>query len=190
MPPAKGSGVIVVYKGENMQWSADNTIPAIQTKSLELRQLFAKVANASLDKGFSKEEAIFAGLGAVKIHERKNAPAKAKAPKVPSHVESLRSYTNPFEMVSKVAEPKDFVRSAVLGKSALPSNQERTLISADFNPMNQLVLTFDTGEKITTKAPDIEQHVEQYLNITNASGTNQQGVTMEDVIIFNLLFSE
>lgn len=164
-------GAIVVYKGENMQWSADNTTPAIQSKSLELRELFAKVANASLDKGFSKEESIFAGMGAVKIHERKNAPVKAKTPKTPSHVESLRSYSNPFEVVSKVAEPKDFVKSAVLGKSALPSNQERTLVNADFNPMNQLVLTFDTGEKIVTSSPNIEQKIEQYLNITSSNGS-------------------
>mgnify|MGYP003650066519 CR=1 FL=1 len=177
-------GVIVVYKGENMRWSADNTTPSIQIKSLKLRELFAKIANASLDKGFSKEESIFAGVSAVKIEERKNAPAKEKPPKVPSHVESLRSYTNPFEVVSKVSDPKDFVRSAVIGKSALPSNQERTLVNAVFNPMNQLVLTFNTGEKITTKAIDIEQNVDQYLHITS------KGVTMDDVIIYNLLFND
>lgn len=164
-----------------MQWSADDTIPAIQSKSLELRELFAKVANASLDKGFSKEESIFAGSGAVKIHERKNALVKAKVPKLPSHVESLRSYVAPPEVVNK---PKDFVRNAIIGKSELPSNQVRTLIKADFNQMNQLVLTFDTGEKITTNAPDISQHIDQYLTVTN------KGATMDDIIMFNLLFSE
>lgn len=49
-----------------MQWTADNTPSTIQSKSLKLRELFAKVANASLDKGFSQEESIFAGTNAVK----------------------------------------------------------------------------------------------------------------------------
>jgi hypothetical protein len=178
------SGVIVVYKGENMHWSADNTTPAIQSKSLSLRELFAKVANASLAKGLSKEEAVFAGTSAVKIEERKNEPEKPKKRKVPSHVDSLRSYTNPFEIVSQTVETKDFVRNSLVGKSVLPFNKERTIISADFNAKNQLVLTFDTGEKITTNTPNIEQHVDQYLNIT------ARGVTMDDVIAYSLLFNE
>ena len=143
-------GVIVVYKGENMQWSADNTPTAIQGKSLKLRELFAKVANASLDKGFSKEESIFAGTNAVKIEERKNQPAKVKAPKVPSHVSSLRSYTNPFEMVSKAAE-----------EPIVP-----TVKAAEFDAQGHLVILMSDGSRIQTKGKAVEQHIDQRIGVS------------------------
>jgi hypothetical protein len=142
--------VIVVYKGENMQWSADNTPTAIQGKSLKLRELFAKVANASLAKGFSKEESIFAGTNAVKIEERKNQPAKVKAPKLPSHVESLRSYTNPFEMVSKA-------------ENELPI--AATVKAAEFDAQGHLVILMSDGRRVVTKGKAVEQHIDQRIVI-------------------------
>lgn len=144
-------GVIVVYKGENMQWSADNTTPAIQGKSLKLRELFAKVANASLAKGFSKEESIFAGTNAVKIEERKNQPVKVKQPKLPSHVESLRSYTNPFEVVSKAEE------IAI----AAP-----TVKAAEFDAEGHLVILMSDGRRVVTKGKAVEQHIDQRIGVS------------------------
>lgn len=135
-----------------MQWSADNTPPAIQGKSLKLRELFAKVANASLDKGFSKEESIFAGTNAVKIEERKNQPAKEKKPKVPSHVSSLRSYTNPFEMVSKAAE-----------ETIVPA--PATVKAAEFDAEGHLVILMSDGKRIQTKGKAVEQHIDQRIVI-------------------------
>jgi hypothetical protein len=134
-----------------MQWSADNTPTSIQGKSLKLRELFAKVANASLDKGFSKEEAIFAGTNAVKIEERKNQPAKVKAPKLPSHVESLRSYTNPFEVVSKAED-------TVL---AVP-----TVKAAEFDAEGHLVILMSDGRKVVTKGKAVEQHIDQRIGVS------------------------
>jgi hypothetical protein len=142
--------VIVVYKGENMQWSADNTPTAIQGKSLKLRELFAKVANASLAKGFSKEESIFAGTNAVKIEERKNQPAKVKAPKLPSHVESLRSYTNPFEMVSK----------------AETAIEIPTVKAAEFDAQGHLVILMSDGRRVVTKGKAVEQHIDQRIGVS------------------------
>ena len=133
-----------------MQWSADNTVPAIQGKSLKLRELFAKVANSSLAKGLSKDEAIFAGTNAVKIEERKNQPAKVKQPKLPSHVESLRSYTNPFEVVSK-AEESIFTNS--------------TIKSSEFDKDGRLVLNMSDGKKVTSKNTIVEQNIEQNIAI-------------------------
>ena len=115
-----------------MQWTADNTPSTIQSKSLKLRELFAKVANASLAKGFSEQESIFAGTNAVKIEERKNQAPKAKAPKLPSHVESLRSYSNPFEVVSK---------------AELPVSSD--IKTAEFDQDGRLVLSMSNGKKIT-----------------------------------------
>lgn len=132
-----------------MQWSADNTTPTIQGKSLKLRELFAKTANAALAKGFSKEEAIFAGTNAVKIEERKNQPAKAAPAKVPAHIEALRSYTNPFE-ITKADE----------ATVALTSVK-----SADFDADGHLVLSMSDGKKIKTKNKAVEQNIEQNIAI-------------------------
>lgn len=133
-----------------MQWSADNTIPSIQGKSLKLRELFAKVANASLSKGLSKEEAIFAGTNAVKIEENKNKPAKVKAPKLPSHVESLRSYTNPFEVVSKAESPI----------------QVPTVKAAEFDNEGHLVILMSDGRRVVTKGKAVEQKIDQRVGIS------------------------
>lgn len=133
-----------------MQWSADNTIPAIQGKSLNLRELFAKVANASLAKGLSKEEAIFAGTNAVKIEERKNQPVKVKQPKLPSHVESLRSYTNPFEVVSKAVEQPAIA----------------TVKAAEFDAQGHLVILMSDGRRVVTKGKAIEQHIDQRIGVS------------------------
>jgi hypothetical protein len=133
-----------------MQWSADNTAPAIQSKSLKLRELFAKVANASLAKGLSKEEAIFAGINAVKIEERKNQPAKEKKPKVPSHVESLRSYTNPFEVVSKA---EDIIVAP-------------TIKAAEFDAQGHLVILMSDGRRVVTKGKAVEQHIDQRIGVS------------------------
>ncbi len=133
-----------------MQWSADNAPPSIQGKSLKLRELFAKVANASLDKGFSKEESVFAGTNAVKIEERKNQPAKVKAPKLPSHVESLRSYTNPFEVVTKADE--------------VPSAP--TVKAAEFDAEGRLVILMSDGRRVVTKGKAVEQHIDQRIGVS------------------------
>jgi hypothetical protein len=132
-----------------MQWTADNTPPAIEGKSLKLRELFAKVANSSLDRGFSKEESIFAGTNAVKIEERKNQPAKVKQPKVPSHVESLRSYTNPFEVVSKA-------ENIVIAP---------TVKAAEFDAEGHLIILMSDGRRIVTKGKAAEQHIDQRIVI-------------------------
>lgn len=133
-----------------MQWSADNTPPSIQGKSLKLRELFAKTANASLAKGFSKEESIFAGTNAVKIEERKNQPAKVKAPKLPSHVESIRSYTNPFEVVTKAEEPL-----------LIP-----TVKAAEFDAEGRLVILMSDGRRVVTKGKAVEQHIDQRIGVS------------------------
>lgn len=134
-----------------MQWSADNTPPTIQSKSLKLRELFAKVANASLAKGFTKEESIFAGTNAVKIEERKSQPVKVKQPKLPSHVDSLRSYTNPFEVVSKAVEqPLDVA----------------TVKAAEFDAQGHLVILMSDGRRVVTKGKAVEQHIDQRIGVS------------------------
>lgn len=131
-----------------MKWSADNTVSTIQSKSLRLRELFAKVANSSLEKGLSEEESIFAGTNAVKIEERKNKPTKVKKP---SHVSSIRSYTNPFEVVSKAES--ELVTPA-------------TVKAAEFDAQGHLVILMSDGRRVITKGKAVEQHIDQRIGVS------------------------
>ena len=72
-----------------MPWSADDTIPSMKKKSKELRALFARVANQALAKGQSEEEAVFAGIAAVKNAEKKTETKKAVKPELLSNVKSI-----------------------------------------------------------------------------------------------------
>lgn len=132
-----------------MVWTVDNTIPEIQGKSLKLREIFVKAANASISKGFNKEEAIFAGLSAVKIQEKKDAPPKVEPPKVPSHLQVLKNITK-TEPIIKAEEP-------------LPIP---TIKSAEFDAQGHLVITMSDGKKIATKGKAIEQNIEQTVGVS------------------------
>jgi hypothetical protein len=135
-----------------MAWSATNTIPAMQGKSKELKELFATVANAALDKEQTQEEAIFAGLSAVKIKEKKNQPVK---PKVPAHMQALRSLSgSPYEMTSKAVGDQPI------------SNDPNLIVGAEFDSVGHLVILFKDGKKITTKNKAIEEHITQTVNVT------------------------
>ncbi len=45
-----------------MPWSKNKTVPALEGKSDADKELFARVANAQLDKGKSEKDAIIAGM--------------------------------------------------------------------------------------------------------------------------------
>lgn len=136
-----------------MVWTANNTIPEMKGKSLKLRELFAKAANASLSKGLSEEEAIFAGSKAVKLEETKNAPAKVTAPKVPAHLQVLKDLAQKqVATVEKVAD--------------VPVKQT-TVSSADIDKTGHLVLVMSDGTRVTTKNPIPKEVVNQNVSISN-----------------------
>lgn len=142
-----------------MTWNTDNLPDAVKNKSKEVIQAYKTAFNSALSKGLTQDESLFSALNAAKIKESKESKASVKKV-VPQHVQAILNRT------LQVPENKEVINRAFLGKSALPPDQERTLVAADFNDKNQLVLTFDTGEKITTNAPDIEQNIEQYLSVS------------------------
>lgn len=145
---------LFLFKGTTMQWSADNLPASIKNKPLKYQELFIKTANAALAKGFSKDESMFAGANAVKIEENKNKPAKeakAKPAVTPSHVPSTRSFTDPFEVVSKAAEQVIFTPS---------------ITAVEINQAGYIVITLSDGKKITSKNKAIQENVSQNITIT------------------------
>lgn len=136
-----------------MPWSASKTIPAVEGKSPKLRELFAKVANAALAKGQTEEEAIFAGLGAVKIEENKRQVKKVTAPKVPAHLQVLK------DIVNKQTTPVEKVKEVVPTTS--------TVVSADINQTGHLVLVMSDGTRVTTKSPIPKEVINQSVSISN-----------------------
>lgn len=131
-----------------MAWDAINTVPAMHGKSLALRELFAKVANAALAKGQTEEEATFSGMSAVKIQEKKAAKPKAVAPKIPAHVAAVRSFSEPYNMVSKAAETVVTVKDA------------------EFDAQGHLVLLMSDNTKIVTQGKAVQENIEQSVYIT------------------------
>lgn len=134
-----------------MAWDAINTVPAMHGKSLALRELFAKTANAALAKGQTSEEAIFSGMSAVKIQEKKTQQPKAVAPKVPAHLAAIRSYTEPYNMVSKAVE-----------QAPAPP----TVKAAEFDAQGHLVLLMSDNTTIATKGKAVEEHINQAVGVS------------------------
>lgn len=153
-----------------MPWTLTNPPDVVKNKPKHVIEACVLAANSALAKGLTEEEAIFACLSAAKRTESSSVTKAVKRP-VPQHIQAL--------LERKVQEPETQakINSVFLGKSALPADKERTLVQADFNSKNQLVLTFDTGEKITTSAPNIEQNIEQYLSVST-NGANGPSVTV------------
>ena len=164
-----------------MPWTLANPPDAVKNKPKHVIEACVLAANSALAKGLTEEEAIFACLGAAKRTEAQSVTKTVKRP-VPQHIQAL--------LERKIQEPETQakINSVFLGKSALPADKERTLVQADFNSKNQLVLTFDTGEKITTSAPNIEQNIEQYLSVSTGgtSGPITGLTNPTDFLGFNL----
>ena len=176
---------LFLFKGTTMQWSADNLPASIKNKPLKYQQLFIKTANAALAKGFSKDESVFAGANAVKIEENKNKPAKeakVKPAVTPSHVPSTRSFTDPFEVVSKALEPI---------APTVP-----TIKAAEFDAQGHLVILMSDGKRIVTKGKAVEQHIQQSVGVSvnpvfdHVQMNTTAGYTSEDYLPGMLTWNE
>ena len=134
-----------------MPWTATETIPAIRGKSLKSRQIFAETANAVLAKGRSEEEAITAGLGAIAKYERDLMKNHVVQPK-PSHLQAIldiaKSAPKSKELLPAPTVVNHGISPEFLPKGQLPVNVQRNITGINFNSKGQLVVTFDTGEKI------------------------------------------
>jgi len=144
-------------------YSRDNLPASILSKPAHILEEGILAATTAISKGLSQDEATFACLQRIKSLEGRLKPAVVPSRKVPEHVMAV--------LKAKVQEPEvqqsiqRSIQREFLGKNALPVNQQRTLVSADFNQKNQLVLTFDTGEQIITKAVDTDGDISQQVTV-------------------------
>jgi hypothetical protein len=143
--------------------------PAVQNKSDKSKKVFLTAYNSAKDRGLTEEECVFSGIASMNAIEkgsrRLSEPLK---PKSPSHLSSVLE-KRAVEASSPVAEGyvvREPMKKEFLGKNALPVESDRTLVAADFDDKNRLVLTFDTAEKIVTKPINIDETVQNYVSLS------------------------
>jgi hypothetical protein len=134
-----------------MLWTKEQLPLHIRSKPEHILKAGLLVANAALYKGLSEDEATFVCLQKIKSLESQLKP-KVEPRVLPSHIAQLLKQN----VLAK--ESQGVIQQAFLGKNALVSDEDRNLVKADFNSSNELVLTFNTGERIITSAVNIEKH--------------------------------
>lgn len=92
--------------------------------------------------------------------EAKKAQEALNTP-MPSHLSAIIN--------KRATAPSDTsvqpIRQAFLGKNALTSNPERSLVSASWDANARLQLQFDDGQKITTEPVPISEYIEQHIAV-------------------------
>jgi hypothetical protein len=143
--------------------------PAVQNKSERSKKVFLTAYNSAKDRGLTEDECIFSGIASMNAIEkgsrRLSEPLKPKPPSHLSAVLQKRAVEAPSPVVedSAVRQP---MKKEFLGKNALPVGQDRTLVAADFDEKNRLVLTFDTAEKLVTKPINVDETIENYVSLS------------------------
>lgn len=141
-----------------MLWTIDDLPLSLQYKPQALQQEGLLAANTALSKGLTQHEATFACLQRVKSQEGRSKPSAGVPAVVPEHIQQLLKQTLQSE------DTRVKINRAFLGKGALPDD-ERTLVQADFNAKNELVLTFNTGERLVTRPIEIKEMIEQHISV-------------------------
>jgi hypothetical protein len=143
--------------------------PAVQNKSERSKKVFLTAYNSAKDRGLTEDECIFSGIASMNAIEkgsrRLSEPLKPKPPSHLSAVLQKRAVEAPSPVVedSAVRQP---MKKEFLGKNALPIESDRTLVAADFDEKNRLVLTFDTAEKLVTKPINVDETIQNYISLS------------------------
>jgi hypothetical protein len=143
--------------------------PAVQNKSERSKKVFLTAYNSAKERGLTEDESVFSGIASMNAIEkgsrRLSEPLKPKPPSHLSAVLQKRAVEAPSPIVedSTVRQP---MKKEFLGKNALPVGQDRTLVAADFDDKNRLVLTFDTAEKLVTKPINVDETIENYVSLS------------------------
>lgn len=154
-----------------MPYSMTKLPEAIANKSEKSKRIFLSAYESAISKGLTDSESLFAGIAAVKNSEAMlKKPSEPLKPKLPSHLSAVlqKRAVEPPSPVAEPLEKQQPIKQAFLGKNALVPDPERSLVSADFNEKNQLVMQFDTGEKIVTKPINVDENIENYVTLSQA----------------------
>lgn len=110
-----------------------------------------------------------------KIKDKRELTKRA----LPSHIptkEFLEKANITEEGVKQLPMMESFLRG-----HKLPTNIDRNIVATNFNKQDQLVILFDTGERITTSAINIKEYVEQYVTVQ--AGTSGGIASNQEVFI-------
>lgn len=119
-----------------MPYTLDNPPNWAKNKPSDVKKVAVEVFNSYISKGKSELEARIASQAAMKrAEDGTNVHKSFDQLLTPDRVESTK---------------QNSVMKAVLGPSTLPSETDRSIVSAKFNSKNQLIIKFNTGETITT----------------------------------------
>lgn len=178
-----------------MPWSAtrEGTLESLKDKSLEVRQLFAKVANESLSNGKSEQESIRAGLAAVaNLEHSKKKIAKAALDEQKRLVEEKKNNYKPPSHLSAIFEAIELkkqqreqeelefnlkVNKAV--EEAIPSTQDIKEMYFDID--GKLVIAFTSGDRLKTKNAVPEEVINKYISVA----VNPVQKSLEPMTILN-----
>lgn len=178
-----------------MPYTYANPPSFVKNKSEKLQKIAVDVFNRALQNGRTEQEALFSAIASVKAAEKPQNKVQKDFRTRPSHFPVRDTTETQKAVVEAVNESKGYsekvlpIASAFLGDNALPTGVDRNVVSADFNDKNELVITFDTGERITTRAIEVEQFIEQYTQITSKRQESASGLTFQEFPLSGLDFT-
>ncbi len=157
-----------------MPWTIDNPPDAIKNKSKAAIQAGVDAANSCFTRGQDEEYCIFAAIAAANNYERTHSVKKQRVQKEPPlHVKVL---LEALEQRKKVPEG---LKTPLEGSESSSEYQgiadlvkavkTRSIVSADFDKQDRLVIKFDDGTSIVTRSIDIKSYIEQYVSISTPS---------------------
>lgn len=163
-----------------MPWSLSNPPSFVKNKPKDVQQAAIDAANAALKAGNTEEDAIFAGIAAMKRYQQTHRTVKKASDgfkqQLPSHLSAILNKANqePSDESKGVSVKELPIKKEYLGENALPTDKNRNLVSAKFDTNNRLYLVFDTGETILTNAIKVQEgNVENYVSIIGNKGKSK-----------------
>lgn len=174
-----------------MPWSLTNLPDVAKNKPEKQKEAFIAAANNALSRGLTEEEAIFAGIGAMRVVAKKNATVNKssysakESLKRPSHIpdpvliKALQQQE--AQEILKAEMDKLISIPSYLGKS-LPQGTQRNVIAANFDSKDRFVILFDTGEQLISRSMDIKQYIEQYVSISGSGNGGGSSAPSGDIL--------
>lgn len=161
-----------------MPWTASTggTLPSLKNKSIEVRKIFADVANESLSEGRTEDEAITAGLSAVASHERKKSSnikksivaEREKANNVPLHLQILK-----IAKEQKIKEQEELAEKQLQefkDKVQKFTSQTPVIKEMFFDKDGKLVVKYSDGQTVKSKNAIPDEVINQYISVAIQEG--------------------